>query len=49
MTEGDLEEQLGYQRGYLVRKLNGSEPITMRDIVRIGQQFEPSLVGALAG
>lgn len=48
MTEGELEEQLGYVRGYLVRKLNGSEPITMRDIVRIGR-FEPSLVGALAG
>lgn len=48
MTEGDLEELLGYQRGYLVRKLNGSEPITMRDIVRIGS-FEPSIVGALAG
>jgi hypothetical protein len=48
MTETELEEQLGYRRYGLVRKLNGNEQLTMRDVARIGTLFDEAVVGALS-
>lgn len=48
ITEAELESLLGYKRGYLVRKLNGIEALTMRDLLRIANAFGASVVTAIA-
>lgn len=48
MSEKDMEARLGYKRGYLIRKLNGVEALTVRDIMRIGKVFGPELMTELA-
>lgn len=48
ISEGELESLLGYKRGYLVRKLNGIEALTMRDVVRISRAFGTSIISYLA-
>jgi hypothetical protein len=40
ITEQQLEEQLGYRhRGWLIRKLNGTEAMTLRDVARLEKIF----------
>lgn len=48
MNEIELEEQLGYRRTGLTRKLNGHEQLTMRDVVRLGSVFGPEVLGSLS-
>jgi hypothetical protein len=48
MSVAELEEQLGYRRRGLVRKLNGNEQLTMRDVARIGTAFDERVLGALS-
>lgn len=43
MTDVELESRLGYRRTGLLRKLNGNEPLTMRDVVRLGTFFKGDL------
>jgi len=47
ISEAELEDLLGYKRGYLVRKLNGIEAVTTRDIIRIGRAFGSSIIATL--
>lgn len=35
MTEADLERELGIDRHRMVRKLNGTEAMTLRDVIAI--------------
>lgn len=47
-TEDELEQQLGYPKRGLQRKLNGHELVTMRDVIRIGHVLGGGALAALA-
>lgn len=45
LTDEEFEERLGYRRYGLTRKMNGSELMSMRDLVRINQEV-PDILSA---
>lgn len=47
-TEADLERALGIDRHRMVRKLNGTEAMTLRDVIRIGHVLGGDVLPALA-
>lgn len=46
LTEEEFEQQLGYRRYGLVRKLNGQELMTMRDVLKVTEAV-PGAIWAL--